>query len=196
MGRGLVITGESSSVWGLQFGAGQPIGRSVLLLQVDPILLDAAVDATEKGLAMTGTTPTPVGASLLSTARHGMSVIVGLVGPSSGSVMLNFAESGMLYLASQMLGQPQTEMNEDTVDVMMEIGNIVAGAIKDSLLNTSHAVREISLPSLVVGTSYAVIYARGITTVSVEFEIPGLAASQRFDRYFSTTISLMRRAGT
>jgi CheY-specific phosphatase CheX len=167
-----------------------------VLLQVDPILLSAAIESTTKGLEMTGIVPVPVGASVLSTARHGMSVIVGLVGPSSGTVTMNFAEFGMLYLAGQLLGEPQTELNDDAIDAVMEIGNILAGALKDSLLNTERAVREISLPSLVVGANYSMVYARGITTVSVEFEIPGLSASRRFDRYFSTTISLMRRAGS
>jgi chemotaxis protein CheX len=167
-----------------------------VLLQVDPILLTAAIEATAKGLEMTGIVPVPVGASVLSSARHGMSVIVGLVGPSSGSVTMNFSEFGMLHLAGQLLGEPQSELNDDVIDAVMEIGNIVAGALKDSLLNTERAVREISLPSLVIGASYSVVFARGITTVSVEFEIPGLSVSRRFDRYFSTTISLMRRAGT
>lgn len=164
-------------------------------LQVDPVLLDVIIQGTAAGLQMTEVIPNPVGASRLATARHGMTVIVGLVGKSSGSVMMNFAEAGVFHLAGQMLGEPQTELSEDNIDAVMEIGNIVAGSIKDHLLGTDMEVREISLPSLVLGASYSMVYARGITTVSVEFEIPGIPASKLYDRYFSTTISLMRRAG-
>jgi CheY-specific phosphatase CheX len=166
-----------------------------VLLQVDPLLLDVIIKGTERGLEMAEVVPGPVGASRLSTARHGVSVFVGLVGQSSGNVMLNVSEEGMLFLTSRLLGEPQTELTDDNIDAMMEIGNIVAGAMKDLLFGTDHAVREISLPSLVFGQSYSMVYARGITTVSVEFELPGFPASKRWDRYFSTTISLMRRSG-
>jgi CheY-specific phosphatase CheX len=164
-------------------------------LQVDPVLLDVIIKGTAAGLQLTDVVPVPVGASRLASARHGMSVIVGLVGKSSGSVMMNFAEAGLFHLAELMLGEPQNELSEDNIDAMMEIGNIVAGAIKDHLAGTEMEVREISLPSLVLGQSYAMVYARGITTVSVEFELPGVPASKLYERYFSTTISLMRRSG-
>ena len=145
---------------------------------------------------MTEVKPVPVGASRLCTSRHTMSVIVGLVGKSSGSVMMNLSEEGMLQLTGGMLGERQTSLTDDNIDAMMEIGNIVAGAVKECLSGSEFAVREISLPSLVVGQSYTMVYARGITTVSVEFELPGFPASKQYDRYFSTTISLMRRSGS
>ena len=166
-----------------------------VLLQVDPVLLDVIIQGTNRGLEMAEVIPVPVGASRLSTARHGVSIFVGLVGRSSGNVMLNVSEAGMLYLTSRLLGEPQGDLGDNNIDAMMEIGNIVAGAMKDLLSGTDHAVREISLPSLVFGQSYATVYARGITTVSVEFELPGFPASKQWDRYFSTTISLMRRSG-
>lgn len=37
-----------------------------------------------------------------------------------------------------------------------------------------------------------VYHARNITTVTVKFELPGLPASHVFDRYFSTTVALLR----
>jgi CheY-specific phosphatase CheX len=164
-------------------------------LQVDPTLLEVIILGTQKGLEMTEIKPVPVGASRLCTSRHAMSVIVGLVGKSSGSVMMNLSEAGMLQLTGGMFGEPQTAVTDDNIDAVMEIGNIVAGAVKELLSSTDFAVREISLPSLVMGQSYSMVYARGITTVSVEFELPGFPASKQFDRYFSTTISLMRRSG-
>ena len=160
------------------------------------MLIDVIIQSTGKGLEMAEVSPVPVGASRLATARHGLSVIVGLVGKSSGSVTINLAEAAMLRLTGGMLGEPQLELNDDNIDAMMEIGNIVAGAAKDVLATSEFAVREISLPSLVLGQSYSMVYARGINTVSVEFELPGMPASRLYERYFSTTISLMRRSGS
>jgi CheY-specific phosphatase CheX len=164
-------------------------------LQVDQGLLTAIINGTTKGLSMCEIVPAPVGASRLTNGRHRMSVMLGLVGGSSGSLVMNLAESAMLFLAGKMLGEDQAALSEDNIDAIMEIGNIVAGAVKDDLVETEHKVREISLPSLVLGETYSMVYARGITTVCVEFELPFFPASKLHDRYFSTTISMMRRSG-
>ena len=122
-----------------------------LKLQVDSTLLEAALSGTEKGLRMTEITPTPVGVSRLVRAVHEISVIVGLVGRNSGSVSLNMSRPLMLLLSSRLLGEEQREVSDDNLDAIMEIGNMVAGSIKESLSSTDYAVSEISLPSLVFG---------------------------------------------
>ncbi len=78
----------------------------------------------------------------------------------------------------------------------MELGNMVAGCIKESLLDTEYGVSQISLPSLIAGSSYSVMYSRGIHTVSVEFEIPDISMVKLKDRFFTTTVSLLRGSGT
>ena len=166
-----------------------------LQLQVDAILLQAALDGTEKGLRMTGVTPAPVGVSRLVRASHEMSVIVGLVGRNSGSVSLNLSRPVMLMLSSRLLGEEQHEVNDDNLDAIMEVGNMLAGSIKESLADTEYAVSEISLPSLVLGREYAVIYARGITTATVEFEVTEMPVLHTSDRFMTTSISLLRGSG-
>jgi hypothetical protein len=41
-----------------------------------------------------------------------------------------------------------------------------------------------------------VVYARGINTVNVEFEIPGLPVSMLNDRFITVGISLLRGSGS
>jgi hypothetical protein len=48
---------------------------------------------------------------------------------------------------------------------------------------------------MIFGNSYSVMYARGITAISVEFEIPSLGVSLMNDRFLCTTISLLRGSG-
>jgi CheY-specific phosphatase CheX len=165
-------------------------------LQVDRTLLDVVMRSTLKGLSMTGVEPIPVGASRLASQRHNISVMVGLVGASSGNIVVNLSEKGLLHLAGALLGEEQTGLTEDNIDAIMEVGNMVAGCAKEALMETDFKVEEISLPSLILGQSFAVVYARGINTVNVEFEIPGLPVSMLNDRFITVGISLLRGSGS
>lgn len=164
-------------------------------LQINQTLLEAVMTGTIKGLSMTGITPLPVGASRLSRASHEMSVILGVVGKNNGSVALNLSRRAMLMLAGGMFGEVQTEVNEENLDAIMEVGNMVVGSIKEALEGTEYPVAEISLPSLVFGRDFSVLWARGITTVTVEFELEQMPVLHMNDRFFSTSISLLKGAG-
>lgn len=162
---------------------------------VDPLLLRAAVQGTQVGLTMTRAQLLPVGTSRLTTARHAVTVMVGLVGVHSGNIALNMADSAAKHLASGLLCTPILDIDEDCVDAIMEIGNMVAGGIKTSLASTPYAMQNISLPSLVLGQRYSVAYSRGIRTVSVEFELTDMPFSLMNDRFLSSTLSLLGTAG-
>jgi len=162
---------------------------------VDPLLLKAVIFGTDIGLKMTGVKLTTIGTSRIPTVRHSITAMVGLVGRHSGNVTLNLSEAATLHLAGALMSGTFTEIDEDCVDAVMELANMVAGGIKATLSGTEHAVENISLPSIVIGHSHAVGYARGIVAVSVEFELPGMPFSTTSARFFSTTLSLLRTAG-
>jgi len=164
-------------------------------LNVDDTLLDAVMNGTIKGLEMTALKATPVGASRLARASHEMSVIIGLAGKNNGSVAINLSRRAMMMVAGGLLGEPQADLNEDNLDAMMEVGNMVAGSIKEALMKSDFAVAEISLPSLVFGRDFSILWARGITTASVEFELDDMPVLHMNDRFFSTSISLLRGSG-
>jgi CheY-specific phosphatase CheX len=170
-------------------------GRGDALLNVDQVLLRAVITGTQSGMAMAGIDPLPVGASRLTQARHPITVMVGLVGKHCGNMALNLSERTLLHLVSRMMGDEVKELNEESVDAIMEVGNMIAGSVKGPLRHTDYAISHISLPSLVFGPGLNVVYARGIQTVSVEFEMPGLPFNTMNDRFFSTTISLLQGSG-
>ncbi len=165
-------------------------------LQINETLMDAVIHGTVEGLKMTGVSPPPVGVTRFFNAPRPYSIIVGLVGKDSGSMTFNLGKRGMLYLVGKFLGETVEEVDDDSFDSVMELGNMVAGCIKDFLLGKEYEVAEISLPSLVLGASYGFYYARGIQTVSVEFELEEISVAYTEDRFFSTTISLLRGAGS
>lgn len=159
-------------------------------LNIDGKLLEATIDGTLQGLEMTGMQPSPVGATRFFSTRQPIAIMVGLVGKASGNVTLNVSERAMLKLAGALLGDEPSTPNEDTFDGIMEIGNIIAGGIKEKLLGSDYEIERISVPSLVLGASYEVHYARGIEIVSVEFELEEIPLVYHRDRFFSSTVSL------
>jgi CheY-specific phosphatase CheX len=165
-------------------------------LELDEMLLDAVLKGTTLGLQMTGLNPPAVGASRLFNAIRPIAVIVGMVGRNNGTVTLNLTERTMLYLTGKLLGEEQKAPNEDNLDAIMEIGNMVAGHIKDNLKGSAFEVHAISVPSLILGASYTVHYSRGLSTLSVDFELQEIPVTYYLDRVFSVSISLMRKMGS
>jgi CheY-specific phosphatase CheX len=162
---------------------------------VDQTLLKAVVHGTEIGLKMTNAKLVPMGSSRVTMSRHDISVMVGLVGRHSGNMVLNLSQSAARHLAGALLDRTFEAIDEDCVDAIMELGNMVGGGVKATLVDTSFGIDNISLPSVVIGQNYALGYARGISALSVEFELPEMPFSSMSGRYFSTTISLLRSAG-
>lgn len=166
-------------------------------LQVEPALLDAVIGGTLGGMEMTGIVPVPIGASRLAGSLHQYSCIVGLVGRSSGTMALTMSQRVMRYLVGEMLGMEPQGLDDTTVDGVMEIGNMVAGCIKEELLGSDFEIARISLPSLIIGNAYNVVYARGMTTLTVQFSVDAVASvSAVQDHVFATTISLLRGSGS
>lgn len=164
-------------------------------LNVSESLVNAIVSATEAGFSMTSLAPTPVGASRIATARHELSVMVGMVGRNSGGMTINLSRRAMFFITEKLIDEPQTEVTEDNIDAIMELGNMLAGCVKEQLLASEYSIDHISLPSMIAGQRYDVLYARGILTASVEFEITEMPVTAFADRYFSVTISLLQGSG-
>lgn len=165
-------------------------------LNINQTLMDCVIRGTQSGLSMTGLTPDAVGASRFSTGAKDVSVIVGLHGRCNGNMTLNLSENTACFLASKLAGETYTEMNEDTVDAICEIGNMVAGRFKDELMGTEFQFEAISLPALILGAKYDLYHLKNITTASITFEISEISMVRIHDRFFSTTISLLGQSGS
>ncbi len=162
-------------------------------IAVNADLLGAVILGTTQGLEMAEVVPAVVGASRLGQTRREISVLVGLVGESSGSVTINMSERAMLLLSGKMLFEEQQEITEENVDAICEVGNMIAGCAKEHLRDTSYLVSNISVPSMIFGANYSVHFTRGIDTCTVEFELPDMPFAFYDDRIFTVTMSLLRR---
>ncbi|MBI5361541.1 MAG: chemotaxis protein CheX, partial [Planctomycetes bacterium] len=132
-------------------------------------------------------------ASKLHGASKPIAVLVGLVGRSNGMVTLRMTERGMYHIAGKLSGEEHTQVDEACLDAIGEVGNMIAGCIKDNLMGTDYEVLNLSVPSLVLGANYDFYMTRGFNTVSVEFELTQIPIAFQRDRFFTVTISLLRR---
>ncbi len=165
-------------------------------INADTDLFSAIIEATGVGLQMAGVEPKPVGCSVMPTARHEVTVLVGLAGRHSGNLALNLSSEALLFITGNFLGEPQQEISDENVDAIMEIGNMIAGSVKTNLMETTRRVDAISLPSLILGQSHHMMFSRGIMCVSIQFEIKEMPLRTMDARYITTTISLLKGAGS
>ena len=98
-----------------------------------------------------------------------VSGIIGLSGSVSGCAVINLSKELALKLASALLDEEFTELNDDCTDAIGEIANMIAGNAKTDfpVENTS-----ISVPSVVVG-KHKMTYPSGVPIVSIPCETSG-----------------------
>ena len=162
------------------------------MLAIDDKLAAVVIKATREGLTMAGLKPVPVGVGKYTQCRDAVSAIIGFVGQTSGSMLINTSEACACFLSSRMLGETLTTLDNQALDGLCEIANIIAGQIKAVLSYTEHRFDRISTPSVIVGQNYTVTHYRGMTSLTVEFELPEMPIQPGRHPVFSVNICLMR----
>jgi len=165
-------------------------------LEIDPTLLEAVITGTKEGLEMAGINPPPVGASRFFSTSRPISVMVGLVGRTNGTCAVSLTEKAMLYVAGKLMGEPCSQMSAESIDAIGEVGNMIAGRVKELLVGTEFEMQNISVPSVIIGQSYGVHYARGMHTISVDFELEEMPITDMRERFFTVSLSLLRRVAS
>lgn len=162
------------------------------LLQLDEQLINVLVKCTKDGLMMAGLKPTPIGISKFLNSRGNVSSIIGFVGAYSGSMIINTSDATACFMAGRMLGETLATLDNQALDGLCEIANIIAGQAKAALSTSDFRFDRISVPSVIVGNSYSISHYRGMTSVSVEFELPEMPIKPGERGTFSVNISLMK----
>ena len=162
------------------------------LLQIDEQLVSVLTKCTKDGLMMAGLKPNPVGISKFFHSTGDVSAIVGFVGAISGSMYINTSQTTACFMAGRMLGEEIRTLDFQALDGLCEIANIFAGQAKAALSTTEYKFDRISVPSVIVGTNYSISHYRGMTSLSVEFELPEMPIKPGERGTFSVNISLMK----
>jgi chemotaxis protein CheX len=160
----------------------------------DEELLTTLVESVNEGLAMAGLTPQVIGVSTRNSAYREVTALIGCVGRSHGSILINTSEELACKLAGSLMGEDLEVLDENVLDGICELCNIVAGRCKTFLHKTdSHwAIEKISTPSVVVGSSYFVTHYQGATSLSVDFEFASLARNPKQDMTLTAGLFLVK----
>lgn len=168
---------------------------SMQKLKINPTLMNCVIEGTVGGLSMTGIVPDAVGVSRFTTASKELSVIVGLHGSRNGNMMMNLSERTAMFLAGKLLSTEISEMSEETIDAVCEIGNMVAGQFHNLLHGTPWHFDNISLPAFIFGANYSLYHLKNIITVAVTFEIHEVSVVHMKDKFFTSSIALLGSGG-
>ena len=161
-------------------------------LNLDMRLVNQIVEGCHEGLSMAEIRPPAIGASRLVNMSRPYAVIVGLVGDDSGSMTIGLSGAAALFMVNSLMGTESTQIEDEELDALMEIGNITAGCIRNKLVEMGYHISNISLPSLVLGINHHVHQSKGVKTCSVEFELEELPLHLSRERFFSVSVSIRR----
>lgn len=95
--------------------------------------------------------------------------IIGMSGPTRGTVALSFPTSTALAMVSKLLGTNVTIIDETVSDGIAELVNIVAGSAKAKLVKEDETPMDLSLPTVVRGNNYSVDYPSQAVWLEVPF---------------------------
>lgn len=162
------------------------------LLNVNQHIAGALVKAANDGLGMAGITPEPVGVTTRPITEHMMTALVGFVGQYCGTIALNIASDAAEFLAGKMLGSGYDASQGEILDGVSEITNIIAGKAKAVLSTGEYVIERISVPTIITGKSYEIGLIKGMTSVSMQFQLPESSQLQFGSLFFTVSISLMK----
>ena len=99
---------------------------------------------------------------------YDVSAIIGLTGETSGSIIISMPEKLACKLASNMLMEEITSLNKNVEDAIGEIGNIVVGDARRSLMQDGYAL-NISIPTVVIGAGHRISRPGNIPCIAIPF---------------------------
>ena len=99
---------------------------------------------------------------------YDISAIIGITGDTSGSIILSFPANLACKIAGNMLMEDVTEMNQSVEDAIGEIGNIVVGDARRSLIQDGHQL-NISIPTVVIGSGHKISRSGDVPCIAIPF---------------------------
>jgi len=101
--------------------------------------------------------------------RYDLTALIGLSGPGRGTVSLSFPKETALAAVNRLLGSNESEINKTVIDAVAEMVNIVAGSAKTSFTKGSGEPIELTLPYVIRGNNFKVIYPSDSVWLDIPF---------------------------
>ena len=97
-----------------------------------------------------------------------ISTIIGLTGETSGSIVISMPTKLACKIASNMLMEEINAINQNVEDAIGEIGNIVVGDARRSLIQDGHSL-SISIPTVVIGAGHKISRSGNVPCIAIPF---------------------------
>lgn len=142
-------------------------------LTVDMMIAEAIRQGVKNAFAMCDLELEPVAVASIPHREPGVVTgMVGVHGKVSGFVILNMSERAATHAVGGLLQDEFNEVTSQVVDGVGEIANILAGGVKMGLNGSPWQFSAITVPSVIIGQSYQIAFARGLNFTSVTFRLP------------------------
>lgn len=161
-------------------------------VKVNKEIAVALVGAANDGFGMAGLKPEPVGVTIRPRTDHMITSLIGFVGKYCGTIALNISQDAATFLAGKMLGDGYSASHGEILDGVSEIINIIAGKAKAVLSAGEYVIEKISVPTVITGKRYEIGLIKGMTSVSMEFQLPDTSLLEYRSQFFSVSISLIK----
>jgi chemotaxis protein CheX len=99
---------------------------------------------------------------------YDITAIIGLTGETSGSIIISVPANLACKIASNMLMEDITEMNQAVQDAIGEIGNIVVGDARRILIQEGFQL-NISIPTVVMGKGHIISRSGDVPCIAIPF---------------------------
>jgi chemotaxis protein CheX len=133
--------------------------------------LSATIDVL-KTMAFTEVKPLKPIIKKNAVAEGDISGVIGITGPSLGSMSLTFPEVCILKIVSNMLGEEHKEMNEEIKDAVGELTNMISGAARNELGKSGYSFRT-SIPMIITGKAHQIKHRCNAPIIALPFEAQG-----------------------
>jgi chemotaxis protein CheX len=98
-----------------------------------------------------------------------VSAIIGITGAVQGSMALIFTEQCIKEIASNLLGEPFTELNNEVRDAVGELTNMVCGDARRRLAADGF-ILQAGIPTIVEGKGHTIMHIANGPCIAVPFE--------------------------
>jgi chemotaxis protein CheX len=104
-----------------------------------------------------------------NTALGDVSAIIGITGAAQGSMALTFTEPCILKIASSLMGEDYTELNDEVKDSVGELTNMICGDARRRLSEAGF-ILQAGIPSIVAGKNLTITHIANGPYLAVPFE--------------------------
>jgi chemotaxis protein CheX len=98
-----------------------------------------------------------------------VSAIIGITGAAQGSMAMIFTEECIKYIASNLLGEPFIDLNNELRDAVGELTNMICGDARRRLSEKGF-IFQAGIPTIVGGKGHSIVHVADGPRLAVPFE--------------------------